>query len=249
MSVRYRIRNLLSRWMPPAIFDAAVAAFSHLPVDRPYRFANYQGVTTRFDAKPLHIGRFADAYEKFRRLDPHLSADITRYRNYNVSTLASLCRNIPGNYVFAGISYGVAARVLYEFVDFEKLGKTLYLIDPFNALNPADPRGKSDFYNTSVEYVRAQYPPDAPVEVRCDVIPDALADIDQIAFAALNTNHVPAETASVPIIFDKLSPGGMMIIDTYGTADGRFADFDPVFENIGANPLWFPSGQCAIVKS
>jgi hypothetical protein len=171
-----------------------------------------------------------------------------RYRCYNVATLAMQCRNVAGDFVFAGISYGVSARVLYDFVEFEKLGKIFHLIDPFTAFNPNDRRGRSDFYNTDPDYVRAQYPVHAPVKICRDIIPDALTDIGSIAFAALNTTNPPAETTSLPILFNKLADGGIIVIDTYGMIGGRFADYDPVFAKLGVTPLWFPSGQCAVIK-
>jgi hypothetical protein len=245
---RSRVINLVSRWAPPAIFDALVAAFRGLPVDRPYRFADYQGVRTAFDAQPLHAGRFAESYERHWRLDPHFTWDVMRYRCYNVATLAMQCRDVAGDFVFAGISYGVSARVLYDFVEFEKLGKIFHLIDPFTAFNPNDRRGRSDFYNTDPAYVRAQYPADAPVKICRDIIPDALNGIGSVAFAALNTTNAPAETISLPILFEKLAAGGIIIIDTYGTIGGCFAEFDPVFAGLGVTPLWFPSGQCAVIK-
>src|ERR1700722_4605733 len=97
-----------------------------------------------------------------------------RYRCYNVATLAMQCRNVAGDFVFAGISYGVSARVLYDFVEFEKLDKVFYLIDPFPAFNPNHLPGRSDFYNMDPDYVRAKYPPDAPGKICRDIIPDAL---------------------------------------------------------------------------
>jgi hypothetical protein len=142
----------------------------------------------------------------------------------------------------------VSARVLYDFVEFEKLGKNFHLIDPFTAFNPNDRRGRSDFYNTDPNYVRAQYPADAPVKICRDIIPDALNGIGSVAFAALNTTNAPAETISLPILFAKLAAGGIIIIDTYGTIGGCFSEFDPVFAELGVTPRWFPSGQCAVIK-
>jgi hypothetical protein len=31
---------------------------------------------------------------------------------------------VPGDFVCAGISYGVGAKLIYEFTDFDRLGKT-----------------------------------------------------------------------------------------------------------------------------
>ena len=163
-----------------------------------------------------------------------------RYRCYNVATLAMQCRDVAGDFVFAGISYGVSARVLYDFVEFEKLGKVFHLIDPFTAFNPNDRRGRSDFYNTDPDYVRAQYPVDAPVKICRDIIPDALTGIGGIAFAALNTTNPPAETASLPILFNKLAAGGIIVIDTYGMIGGRFADYDPSVRKTGRNAALVP---------
>jgi hypothetical protein len=33
-----------------------------------------------------------------------------------------------------GVSYGLVAKIVYEFVSFPTLGKTLHLIDPFEGI-------------------------------------------------------------------------------------------------------------------
>ena len=216
-------------------------------MDRPYRFADYQGVRTAFDARPLHAGRFAESYDRHWRLLPHFTPDVTRYRCYNVATLAMQCRNVAGDFVFAGISYGVSARVLYDFVEFEKLGKIFHLIQhPFTAFNPTIVAAEA------ISIIRIPtmrgHPANAPVKICRDIIPDALNGIGSIAFAALNTTNPLAEAASLPTLFNKLAAGGIIVIDTYGMIGGRFADYDPVFAGLDVTPLWFPSGQCAVIK-
>jgi hypothetical protein len=86
------------------MFDVLVTTFRRLPIDRPYRFADYQDVRTAFDARPLHAGRFAESYERYWRLDPHFTPDVMRYRCYNVAALAMQCRGVAGDFVFAGIT-------------------------------------------------------------------------------------------------------------------------------------------------
>ena len=145
----------------------------------------------------------------------------------------------------AGVSFGVSPRIVYDFVNVEVLGKTLHLIDPFDATTGS---GIKPSYNTDPELVRRQYPDNARIKIHRQVIPDAISNLGPIAYAFMNTGNRVAECASLPLLYERLSPGGFISVDQYGQANGYHDDFNPVFEKLGVTPFWFPSGQCAITK-
>jgi|WetSurMetagenome_2_1015567.scaffolds.fasta_scaffold131413_3 hypothetical protein len=215
-----------------------------------YRDANYQGVTTKHNARPMHVGRFADIYEQHQPLDPYVPLNVTRYRIYNLCYFANLCRNIEGDFVVAGVSFGVGPRVIYDFVEFPMIGKTFHFIDPFMGIDNSEQKNKIEKYNDNFTYVRSQYPEDARIKFHRKTIPDALplSEADRFAFVHLNTADYKAEALSLPLFFEALSRGGVLVIDNYAIDDGHFDIYDPAMRQIGVEPLWLPSGQCVILK-
>jgi hypothetical protein len=139
---------------------------------RGYQHLSFLGVRTLNNPAPLYSGRFGALYERHHKLDPHFSADQLRYRVYNVCMVAWQCRNIPGDFLSAGVSYGVAQHMVYDFVDVPRLGKTLHMIDPFTGTSP---QGKRVIYNTDVNYIRRQYSADASIVIHQQVIPRCAA--------------------------------------------------------------------------
>jgi hypothetical protein len=111
--------------MKRTLSAAAQSAGARIGAEIPWRFFKNMGTCRRcFD------GKFAKIHDHYRALNP-FAADTDRYLHYNVCFFANLCRQVPGDFVCAGVSFGATARVVYEFVDFPTLGKTFHLIDSF----------------------------------------------------------------------------------------------------------------------
>jgi O-methyltransferase len=209
---------------------------------------SYQGVATQHNMRWLHEGRFAEIYDRHSRLNPYTIPNETRLRQYLDCMFAEFAKHVPGDFLSAGISYGVAPRVIYDFVDFARLGKTYHFIDPFLGIN--NPGETIAPYNTDFEFVRNQYAADAPVKFHLGLIPDCfpLAGLEALAFVHLNTSHVVAEAASLPYLYERLSPGGIILIDYYSFGFGQFAGYDPAIEQVGASVFSMITGQGVIRK-
>ena len=209
---------------------------------------SYQGVVTQHNMRWLHEGRFAEIYDRHRHLNPFNAPNETRLRQYIACMFAAFAKGVPGDFLSAGISYGVAPRVIYDFVEFEHLGKMYHLIDPFLGIN--NPGVTISPYNTDCEFVRSQYSSDAPIKIHRELIPDCfpLDGLDALAFVHLNVTYPPAESASLAYIYEKLSPGGFILIDYYSYGQGQFAVYDPAIEKIGAVVFSLVTGQGVIQR-
>jgi hypothetical protein len=255
-----RLKDLARDLTPPIIVRGAKRA---LGIDRQpqpppappplddWRKAEYQGVRTAHNARPLHVGRFAEAFERHYRLDPwHLDPNVLRYRVYNLCRLAELCRDVPGDFVVCGVSWGVAPRVIYDYLDFASLGKTFHFVDPFTGIDSMSGGGVVAKYNADPDYVRRQYPADAPVRIHRVAIPAGLplAGAERFAFVYLNTSDGEAEARSLAYFLERLGRGGWMTIDLWAICGGHFDVYESALAQLGAEPIWFPSGQGAITK-
>jgi hypothetical protein len=69
-----------------------------------------------------------------------------------------------------------------------------------------------------------------------------------LAFIHLNTTHPSAEAASLQYLYEKLNPGGFLLIDSYSFGTGQFDDYDKTIERIGAKVFNLVTGQGVIQK-
>jgi hypothetical protein len=206
-----------------------------------YRWRAFGKMQTCADAAPLLDGRFTEIHDRFCDLNP-FNGEGFRYPHYNACFFASMCRHIPGDFVSAGVTFGATAKIVYEFVDFPTLRKTFHLIDPFEGT--VDYTGRTaDNYNRDPDYVLRQYPPGAPVVLHRKRVPLRLPG--PLAFVITDTGHVEAAAESLPIFYDALSPGGMIVAFEYGQNTALYA---PLVQRLGITPLWLPSGQAVFVK-
>lgn len=234
------MKNRLQDFVPHILWSALRAATGRAPI------VEHQGVTTRHSTLPMRSGAYAAAFARFASLDPHVESKDLQYRLYNVERAAALARDVPGDYLFAGISYGVAPRVVYDAIDFGQLDKVMHLVDPFSGIDRRDSIETRDSYNADESYVRRQYPPGARVRIHRNTIPDALPVAERLAFVHLNTGDRHSEAASIGPLYDALSPGGVMLIDAYGQGAGAFATYDPVVADLPT--WWIASGQLAVFR-
>ena len=225
---------------PPLVWDLYMRARG-LGDRHPWR--QFRLMMTSANPQPLFGGRFGAIYDKYQSLDPLVSADATRYVDYNVCFFADQCREIPGDFVCAGVSWGVAPRAVFDFVDLPSLGETLHLVDPLDGRTSRRNTKKSEHYNCNAEYVLRQYPPDAPIKLHRLPIPIRLGC--PIAFVFTNTGDPEAEAEALPIFYETLSPGGIIITNQYANNPHYF---EPVVKSLGIAPLWLPSGQGVFFK-
>ncbi len=224
---------------PPVIWNTYLRARG-LRQTYPWRFFKNMGTCT--NVKPLFDGKFAKIHDKYRALNP-FAADTYRYLHYNVCFFASLCRQVPGDFVCAGVSFGATARVVYEFVDFPTLGKTFHLIDPFEGTVTRESSTVSTNYNRDHDYVLRQYPLDSPIVLHRQRVPVRLSG--PLAFVFIDTGDAVANAESLPIFYETLSAGGIIISDGYGN---NIESYEPILQPLGISPFWLPSGQGVIVK-
>jgi hypothetical protein len=227
----------LARFVPPILADAYRRA-----IGRP-RQHSYQGVTTPFNMRQLHEGRFAEAFDPIYPSDPlfRTDGDLVRLRCYLAHVFAETAMAIRGDYLAAGISYAVVPKVIYELT-LKGSGRSFHLLDPL-----LDAQG--DGWCTDPALVLRRFEGDAAVHLHQRLIPDAfpLPLPNGLAFVHLDTSNEDAELASLPYLVAVLNPGGVMVMDSYGFGD--FAErYDAVAADLGQRILAMPSGQGVLIK-
>ena len=102
------------------------------------------------------------------------------------------------------------------------------------------------------ERVRARFQPWNNVSVTRGKVPAILAEVapDSIAFLHIDMNNADAERGALESLFDRVSPGGMIVLDDYGWTGYRAQKLaaDVFMRDHGLLVLELPTGQGLVVK-
>jgi O-methyltransferase len=192
----------------------------------------------------------------------YASPDRLSWRLHTVLWAATLARHVPGDFVECGTSRGDMPWIISETPEFERSGKTFYVYDSFAGF---DPRYSSEMDFPEVpqlwhqlheesgsdphlyEKVVKRFSAKPNVKIIKGVVPDVLRNVapTSISFLHLDMNAPLAERLAVEYLYDRLSPGAVVLYDDYGWVQYRRIKeaADEVLGARGQNVLELPTGQ------
>lgn len=159
---------------------------------------------------------------------------------------------VPGDFVECGCYKGTGARIVADTVDFAATGRKYYLYDLFEHMSGIGHRKLEEHSKELYAKTAARFTDLPCVIVTQGKVPDVLHQVapERIAFLHLDLNHRDAEIGALEILFDRVSPGGIVIFDDYGWWDYReqmFAE-EAWLAKRGYHVLELPTGQGLLVK-
>lgn len=166
---------------------------------------------------------------------------------------------VPGDFMELGVYRGFTTAVTADNIGFASVEKRWYLYDTFAGI-PADQRtdgwphayeGRdSDQWFGEVVDLFSAYDNISVIRGR---VPEVFADTcpERIAFAHIDLNSAPAEIGALNALFDRLSPGAVVVFDDYGwyTARDQFDAENGWMAERGLSVLELPTGQGLFIKS
>jgi hypothetical protein len=162
-------------------------------------------------------------------------------------------RLAEGDLVECACYKGTTARIVFDYLNLsEKSDRKYYLYDLFDH-DPLMPHHTMlEHSNSLYAEVKARFS-DAPnVIVTQGKVPDILGEVapDKIAFLHLDLNNADAEVGALEVLFDRMVPGAVMILDDYGWLVYRAQKLalDPWFAKRGYRVLELPTGQGLLIK-
>ena len=161
--------------------------------------------------------------------------------------------HLEGDFVECACYKGITARILCDTIDFEKYpDKKYYLYDLFEHSNDMIHHALPEHSSTLFEEVKNRFSNYSNVEVIKGFVPDILLEKapEKIAFMNLDLNNAPAEIAALDILFDRMVPGAILVLDDYGWLWYRAQKEaeDPWFLERGYHVLELPTGQGLVIK-
>jgi hypothetical protein len=217
------------------------------------------GVATSNNSDFLQDERFKKAYALAAQTSPWKGFEM-QWRTFIVCTLAEMVKHLPGDFVECGVNTGAYSRAVIEYIDFQKTGKTFYLLDTYGGLVPsqvtdAEREAGVDAYLGSYTNVYEQVVKTfSPFKTRIikGPVPDTLAqcDANEICYLSIDMNVVAPEIAAINFFWDKVVSGGVIILDDYGFPAHieQKKAFDQFALEKGVSILYIPTGQGIIIK-
>lgn len=203
----------------------------------------------------LEDAAFMDALQKEARSDQERSLI---WRLHVLCWCAANALKLQGDFVECGVYQGFSSAVVARYVRFGEQRRTWYLYDTFSGIpaeqtNRENPSPKAYAAPGLYEAVRARFAPWPNIRVVRGRIPEVLAEAapGSVAFMHLDMNSAAAELAALDVLYDRLVPGGYLVLDDYGWYPYRQQkdEEDPFFRRRGTFVLELPTGQGLVIKA
>lgn len=159
------------------------------------------------------------------------------------------CKDLPGDFVEFGCYDAKVAEFLIEYNNLKNCDKNFFLYDIFN--NPPTEKGEKhspELYD-DVKKRMSKYD---FVEVIPGLLPATFEKNmpDKLSFVHMDLNSAETEISLLELFFDKIVPGGIILLDDYGTMNYEEQYFQEknFFNNLGYSVLELPTGGGMVIK-
>jgi O-methyltransferase len=220
---------------------------------------NTDGLVTSNNCDFIEEERFAKSYKLAAATNPWNNFT-SQWRVYVVCWFADHVKNLEGDFVECGVNTGAFSRAIIEYVEFDKLNKTFYLLDTYEGLVEElvsaeeineGIGGYFGTYKNVYEQVLETFK-GLPVKIVKGIVPDTLSECttDKICYLSIDMNCVAPEIAALEYFWDKMVLGGVILLDDYGFPRHihQKKAFDKFASDKNVAILSLPTGQGVIIK-
>jgi hypothetical protein len=248
----YRAANKFRFYAPSTVMTLAYMAYRA-------RGAYLQdGLFTVHNSDFRKDEKFGEAYRLGKATGSWGRQDV-EWRAYVCCWAAWSVRDKEGDFVECGVNRGGLSRAVIHYVDFERLNKQFWLLDTYEGLvdrlisederrRGILPGGYEPCYENVVETFRRF----RGVQIVRGVVPDTLSQVTAtaICYLSLDMNNTAPEIAAAEHFWDRLVPGGIIVLDDYGWRKqiNQKIAFDRFAEARKVNVLSLPTGQGLLIK-
>ncbi|MES2341252.1 MAG: TylF/MycF/NovP-related O-methyltransferase [Pseudomonadota bacterium] len=194
--------------------------------------------------------------EFMRAYNAHVTTDVEKGIIWRIAVVAWAARNgmrLQGDLVECACYKGVTARIVCDYVNFAaQTERKYYLYDLFEHDASMPHHHMPEHSGTLFEQVKQRFADLPNVVVTQGRVPDSFSQAapDKIAFMHLDLNNADAEIGALEILFDRMVPGAIMVLDDYGWLGYRAQKLaeDPWLAKRGYRVLELPTGQGLLIK-
>lgn len=185
----------------------------------------------------------------------HATTEIERSILWRTAVLVWAARNglrREGDFVECGCYRGTSARIICDTLDFGATGRGYWLYDLFEYPPGSTHTHMPGMGESLFDEVKARFADLPLARVVRGAVPASLEgnSPDRIAFLHIDMNYAPAEIGALEALFDRVSPGGAIVLDDYGYY-GYVAQRDAErawFAARGYDVIELPTSQGLVIK-
>jgi O-methyltransferase len=214
----------------------------------------------------IHYSPFAEDPE-FTRLYDEMVAEWysdtereLRWRMWLLTRFALHARHLPGNFAEFGVYRGGCSRMVLATAGLDP-ARRLYLFDTYAGI-PSDRLTATEreeglagkLADTSADYVAHLLSRWEPIPVICagdvfETIPST--DTGELAFIHLDLNAAAPTRHVLEHVFDRVVPGGMVVLDDYGWSEYRDQrrEIEDFLRGRPDTLVALPTGQAVLIKA
>jgi hypothetical protein len=198
---------------------------------------------------------FLDDAEFMAAFSKNAITDVERSVIWRTHVLCWAARNglrLEGDFLECACYKGTSARIVCDYLDFGNSGKRYYLYDLFEHSDEMDHHGMPEHGADLYGKVKQRFADLENVLVTQGSVPEILYQVapEKIAFLHLDINSAAAEIGALEFLFDRITPGGIIVLDDYGWRAYRPQKEaeDVFFAARGYHVLELPTGQGLVIK-
>lgn len=219
-------------------FTAMVRSVRKLLTNAPYKYDYYADLfAVRKKYIPFHHDEQFDRTwrQTSAEADPHWirgTPDI-RWRVHVAIWAAECCLRLPGDFAEFGVSTGLLSTMILRNTDFDASGKKFFLFDTFGGIPEemaseaelqAVKKMNQNMYSGNpanvniIEFCRRQFARHPNVMLVPGLLPGSIDDVefDALSYISIDLNIASAEIQSIEKVWDRMTPGGIVVLDDYG---------------------------------
>jgi hypothetical protein len=164
--------------------------------------------------------------------------------------------HVPGDFVELGVWRGFCSAVVADYIGFQTVDRTFWLYDTFEGIPAAyDSEGHDSPALREpglYEKVLERFADYGNVRVVRGVVPHSFRgqSPDAIAYLHIDLNSTRSEIEALEHLWDRVSPGGVVVFDDYGWWNYRAQHMaeQEWMKAHGIRILELPSGQGLVIK-
>jgi len=174
------------------------------------------------------------------------------WRRYILCCAAYHCVQLEGDFVECGAFFGTGVKTVIDFFGKDKFAKQFWAYDTFDT-NPVEGRALEGQEQGLFEKTKTRFLGYHNVTLVKGLLPDSLDGNapDQIAYLHIDLNKAEFEIAVLDRLFDRVAPGGIVIMDDYewsGVYRDQKIKEDAWFEKRQYRVFPLPTGQGLVLK-
>lgn len=174
------------------------------------------------------------------------------WRRYVLACAGYHCLHLEGDFVECGAYTGVGVKTVVDYLGGTDFPKTFWAYDLFEHEEWMAHHAMPDHGPELEQTVRDKFAGYRQVRVYKGTIPDVFEgqSPDRIAYLHIDLNEPAAEIAALDALFDRMVPGGVVILDDYEWSLYRAQKLaeDPWFEARSYRVFPLPTGQGLVLK-